>query len=230
MRLHGVQSRYVLCYVLLWFCLTSFAVSGSDVEQGVTIYGLLQVPESYFSHPDSQSPLNQVQPGSVLLTSALHTYRVPVQKGGLFVVPLMAYGTYLLQADFHDFIFPTVLLEVQYKERDRTHGQMKGERVPVVHAYANDFPVRPLDGTGVDDMNPIVIPTEGVHSYYVPREEFHFTEILKNPMILMMLLSFTMFGLVKLFPEEDLKESQKVSREWQNKLVKSSNKAISNKT
>ncbi|CCW70192.1 unnamed protein product [Phytomonas sp. Hart1] len=224
-----IQSRFVLCHVLLLLCVMSFAVGGTEVEQGVSLYGLLQVPESYFSHPDSENPLNQVQPGSVLLTSALHNYRVPVQKGGLFVVPRVAYGTYLLQAEFHDFIFPTVLLEVRYIEDEQTHRQEKPGRVPVVLAYANDFSMRPLEGTGVDDINPIIIPEEGIHLYHVPRQEFHIMDILKNPMIIMMLVSFAMFGIVKLFPEEDLKESQKVTREWQNKLLSSANKGIGNK-
>ncbi|EPY32838.1 hypothetical protein STCU_02617 [Strigomonas culicis] len=78
----------------------------------------------------------------------------------------------------------------------------------------------PLSGSGVDEETPLVIPVSSHHTFYVPRQEFSVGMLLKNPMIIMLLISCFMFGMLKLFPEEELKESSKASREWQRNLIK----------
>lgn len=222
MRASFVLSSLVVALVLA-LTLVSGDTAGSE-ESGVTsFYGILELPPSYFQHPDSDAPINRIQPGTVVLHNSHTTLSVPVQRDGTFVFYGVPYGTYLLQADYHDFIFPTVRVDVQYKEKAATAEDgaraTPKTRVPFIRSFSNDYPVKPLRGSGVDEQSPTVIPSQGVHEYYVPREEFHLLDILKSPMIVMMLVSFGLMGMMKLFPEEDMKESQKMSREWQQKLL-----------
>lgn len=82
---------------------------------GIPFYGKLDIPVSYFHHRTSHDPINFIQPGSVILVNGERTLRVPVQRDGSFVIYHLPFGTYLLQADYHDFIFPSVRVSVQYK-------------------------------------------------------------------------------------------------------------------
>lgn len=82
---------------------------------GIPFYGKLDIPTSYFHHRSSHDPINFVQPGSVILVNGEQTLSVPVQRDGSFVIYHLPFGTYLLQADYHDFIFPSVRVSVQYK-------------------------------------------------------------------------------------------------------------------
>lgn len=175
-----------------------------------SLYGHLRLPPQYFAHSHSHDHINRLQPGAILLTSGNRTWRVPVQQGGDFTVYGLPFGSYVLQADYHDFLFPTVRLDV----RPKSHGSEA-----VVRAISNDYPETALEGTGLQYENPIVIPALSVHAYYDPREHFSVMAILKNPMILMMVVSFGLMGLVKLFPEEEMKESQKMQKELGRKLM-----------
>lgn len=208
---HGVLVAAVL---LLVVALSVPACAQSMAGATTTVYyGYLKIPPQYYSHPDSTDPMNQVQPGSVLLTDGTNSIRAPVQEDGSFVVYNLPYGTYLLHAEFNDFIFPTIRVDVQYKERDG------GLRIPVIRTYQNDYPVRPVEGNGIDVDSPAVIPVAGRHEYYIPRENFRLIDVLKSPMIILMLVSFGMLGLLKLFPEEEMKESRKMTKEWQKKMT-----------
>lgn len=183
-------------------------------EGGASYYGFLQIPQAYFNHEASNDPLNHVQPGSVVLTNGNVVLRAPVQRDGTFTFYHVPYGAYVLEASYHDFQFPNIRVDVQFREGD------KGERIPVIRTSTNDFAVTPLDGTGVEEDSPAVIPVIGVHSYYFPREQYSIGMLLKNPMILMMLVSVGLMGLMKLFPEEEMKESRRMTKEWGNKMNK----------
>ncbi|KPI85983.1 hypothetical protein ABL78_4945 [Leptomonas seymouri] len=201
-----------LALVALLACLAVASVT-SAAEETVTYYGQLRLPEAYLRHPDSQAPLNNIQQGSVLLTNGQTSIMVPTARDGSFIVYKLPYGTYLMQVEYHDFEFPTMRVDVMYRETGN------GKREPLLRTSTNDFPVKQVDGTGLEEESPALIPVSGVHQYYMPRQEMRLTDIVKNPMIMMLLISCGLMGLMKLFPEEDLKESQKMSREWQKKLA-----------
>lgn len=227
------MARFTLANAAALLVALLLVVSGASAagSEGTTsFYGMLDLPAAYFQHPDSEDAINRIQPGSVLLHNSHTSIVVPVQKGGAFTVYHLPYGSYLLQAEFHDFTFPTVRVEVQYKERAATAedgaAADKKVRVPVIRVTSNDFPVKPLRGSGVDEQSPAMVPPTSVHEYYVPRAQFRATDLLKNPMILMMVISFGLMGVMKLFPEEDMKESQKMSKEWQQKLFNKATGAI----
>lgn len=213
--------RYAAVRRLVFFAvLASFAVAAlasatvsTAAEETVTYYGQLHLPEAYLRHPDSQNPLNRIQQGSVLLTTGRTTIMVPTARDGSFIVYKLPYGTYLMQADYHDFEFPTLRVDVMYREVG------DGSREPLIRTSTNDFPVKQVEGTGLEEENPAIIPISGMHQYYMPRQEMRLMDLLKNPMILMLLISGGLMGLMKLFPEEEIKESQEMSRKWQRKLA-----------
>jgi ER membrane protein complex subunit 7 len=188
-------------------------VAAAPAEETVTYYGQLHLPEAYLRHPDSQNPLNKIQQGSVLLADGHSTIMVPTARDGSFIVYKLPYGTYLMQVDYHDFEFPTLRVDVMYRETG------DGKHEPLIRTSTNDFPVKQVEGTGLEEESPALIPVSGMHQYYMPRQEMRLSDIVKNPMILMLLISGGLMGLMKLFPEEDVKESQRMSREWQKKLA-----------
>ncbi|KAG5501823.1 hypothetical protein JKF63_04092 [Porcisia hertigi] len=183
-------------------------------EETVTYFGQLRLPSPYLRHPDCFQPLNSIQPGSVLLYNSQHTFVVPTARDGSFTVYKLPYGTYILQAEYHNFVFPTVRVDVAYLDTG------DGNHEPLIRTSANDYPVRQLEGSGLDEENPAIIPISGTHRYYIPRQQMDLMSLLKNPMVVMMLISASLMGLMKLFPEEEIRESQKMTREWQKKLVK----------
>ncbi|KPA86786.1 putative mitochondrial hypothetical protein [Leptomonas pyrrhocoris] len=206
----AVWLRFAL--VALLVCLAAAVVTSAS-EETVTYFGQLRLPEAYLRHPDSQNPLNNIQQGSVLLTNGHGTIMVPTARDGSFIAYKLPYGTYLMQADYHDFEFPTMRVDVMYRETS------SGAHEPLIRTSTNDFPVKQVEGTGLEEESPALIPVSGMHQYYVPRQEMRLTDLVKNPMIMMLLISCGLMGLMKLFPEEEVKESQKMSREWQKKLA-----------
>ncbi|TPP51959.1 hypothetical protein CGC20_4880 [Leishmania donovani] len=181
----------------------------------VTYYGQLRLPPTYLRHPDCFEALNDIQPGSVLLYNGQHRFVVPTARDGSFSVYKLPYGTYILQAEYHYFMFPTVRVEVMYRDTG------DDQKETFIRTSANDYPVRHLEGSGLDEESPAVIPFSGYHNYYIPRQQMDIVSLLKSPMVIMLLVSVSLMGLMKLFPEEEIRESQKMTREWQKKLVKS---------
>lgn len=196
----------------LFACLSLAAVT-CRAEDTVSYYGQLRLPEAYLRHPDSHNALNNIQQGSVLLTNGQTTILVPTARDGSFIVYKLPYGTYLMQVDYHDFEFPTLRVDVMYRETS------EGKHEPLIRTSTNDFPVKQVEGTGLEEESPAMVPLSGVHQYYMPRQQMRLMDLVKNPMVLMLLVSGGLMGMMKLFPEEDVKESQKMSREWQKKLA-----------
>lgn len=194
-------------------CLSLAAATAHASEETVSYYGQLRLPGAYLRHPDSQSPLNNIQQGSVLLTNGQNTIMVPTARDGSFIVYKLPYGTYLMQVDYHDFEFPTMRVDVMYRETS------EGKHEPLIRTSTNDFPVKQVEGSGLEEESPAIIPVSGMHQYYMPRQQMRLMDIVKNPMVMMLLISGGLMGMMKLFPEEDVKESQKMSREWQKKLA-----------
>ncbi|AYU79667.1 Protein of unknown function (DUF2012) [Leishmania donovani] len=196
--------------------LVLFVVLSVSAEEGtVTYYGQLRLPPTYLRHPDCFEALNDIQPGSVLLYNGQHRFVVPTARDGSFSVYKLPYGTYILQAEYHYFMFPTVRVEVMYRDTG------DDQKETFIRTSANDYPVRHLEGSGLDEESPAVIPFSGYHNYYIPRQQMDIVSLLKSPMVIMLLVSVSLMGLMKLFPEEEIRESQKMTREWQKKLVKS---------
>ncbi|KAG5476093.1 hypothetical protein LSCM4_05049 [Leishmania orientalis] len=216
-------TRLWLAAALLLALVAVSSVPAAD--ETVTYYGQLLIPPPYLRHPDSRESLSNIQPGSVLLYNGRHRFVVPTARDGSFSVYKLPYGTYILQAEYHYFAFPTVRVDVMYRDTGN------GRHEPLIRTSANDYPVRQLEGTGLDEENPALIPVAAQHSYYIPRQQMDIMNLLKSPMVIMLLISALLMGLMKLFPEEEIRESQKMTREWQKKLVKtvSANKPVAAK-
>ncbi|KAG5499507.1 hypothetical protein JIQ42_04980 [Leishmania sp. Namibia] len=216
-------TRLWLAAALLLALVAVSSVPAAD--ETVTYYGQLLIPPPYLRHPDSHESLSNIQPGSVLLYNGWHRFVVPTARDGSFSVYKLPYGTYILQAEYHYFAFPTVRVDVMYRDTGN------GRHEPLIRTSANDYPVRQLEGTGLDEESPALIPVASQHSYYIPRQQMDIMSLLKSPMVIMLLISALLMGLMKLFPEEEIRESQKMTREWQKKLVKtvSANKPVAAK-
>eukprot|EP00796_Vickermania_ingenoplastis_P009193 gene9193-6470_t len=195
----------VLCSTAQW----------AAAEQGIlttNYYGVLQVPHQFRRSPMAVDPFYDMQPGEVVLTEGQKIFRASVRKDGTFVVRDLPFGTYLMQADFYDFVFPTVLVEVQYK---RTETGIR----PVIHTTKNDYPVTPLRGAGIDESSPAIIPTAGLVHYFVPREQFSIKALLMNPMVLMLGFGGLTMLMSKMIPEEEKKKSRERNKEMNQTLL-----------
>lgn len=209
-----------LCALLVVGCLIAASPVAAMSEGTTTYYGLLQVPPQFFHSPMAQDTFYALQPGEVLLTQGDTVLRAPVEKDGRFVVYEIPYGTYLLQAEYYDFVFPSILVEVQ------SHKTAKGAE-PVIHTSRNDYPVVSLRGSGTSDQSPAIIPTSGLVQYFIPRTKVDVMAIFKNPLVIMMILAFGMIGMSKLIPEEELKKSRAKNKEM-NKMLLNPQEALEN--
>lgn len=216
------SSRRDVAVAFLVVQLLSFAIFTTAESDTTDYYGLLQVPPSFRHSPHFHDPFYRTQPGSVLLSNGKSDIiRATVGPDGMFVVRNVPYGSYLLQADFYDFVFPTMLVEVQYKKGE------KDSRTPVIHTSRNDYPVTLVKGRGTSAESPAVIPTAGVVSYYIPREKFNPMGLLKNPMVIMLLIGGAMTLMTKFIPEEELKKSRAQSKQM-NKMLLNPQEALEN--
>ncbi|RHW71332.1 hypothetical protein DPX39_070024700 [Trypanosoma brucei equiperdum] len=175
-------------------------------SDNVSYYGRLKLHPTLVNNPDFHNPLWHVQGGEVILSNAQHSFRVPTQVDGSFVVHGVPYGSYYLHAEYSDHIYPTIRVDVTQKT---SHGLVR----PLIRTYANEAILQQLQGTGLDESAPATIPFVGIHNYFVPREEYTVWGLLTNPMIMMMLVSMALIGMMNLVPEEERRESM---REFQN--------------
>lgn len=205
---------------LLGFCCHSAIANTESELVGADFYGKLQVPPNFFRSDMARDTFYHTQPGQVILTDGSITLRATVRSDGSFVVKQVPFGFYLLQADFFDFVFPTVRVEVQHK---RTEYGIR----PVIHCYRNEYPVTPLRGSGMEEESPAVIPTAGAVQYYVPREKFDPMALLKSPMVLIMLFAGAMLLMAKMIPEEELKKSRDQSKEMR-RMMRNPQEALEN--
>lgn len=210
------RGTLLLLLAAVLFCCHALASNAEDVALNPdtsTLYGRLYVPYDYLQHPDSHSVLHRMQYATVILTNGKHSIRVPAMRDGSFTVYNLSHETYSLQGDYGDFIFPTVRVTVQGKDRN-------GVRTTVVRAVSTDHPEETLQGSGIDESDPVIIPAHGLHDYYVPRETFSPMSIFKNPMVLMMVFSAVMMVMMKFVPEEDRKEAERMNKEFGKKIMK----------
>ncbi|EKF38724.1 hypothetical protein MOQ_001065 [Trypanosoma cruzi marinkellei] len=215
----GYNTHIILLFFLFFFLCTVNTVAG-EVETHdrqlpattLTYYGRLLIHPNFYQHPDSTDPLWRVQGGEVVLSNGVHIIRVPTKLDGSFVLYDVPYGAYHLHAEYANFIYPTVRVDVTQKT-------IQGIVRPIIRTYTNDGTMLPVQGTGLDDTSPAIIPFTGVHAYYVPREQYSIMNFLMNPMILLMLVSMGMMGLMQLVPEEDRKESTREMQRLRRQLA-----------
>ncbi|RNE99688.1 C15orf24 protein [Trypanosoma rangeli] len=209
----AVVAGYSSLFVLLFLLCAIGGVAAQQEQHPTTpaYYGRLSIHPNFFHHADARNPLWHVQGGEVVLSNGAHLIRVPTQTDGSFVVHNIPHGSYHLHAEYANFIYPTVRVDVTQKTA-------QGVTRLIIRTYTNDGTMVPVQGTGLDDSSPAIIPHVGVHEYYVPREQYSLWNFLTNPMLLLMVFSMVMIGVMQLMPEEDRKESaremQRLRRQW----------------
>ncbi|KAF8278697.1 putative Protein of unknown function (DUF2012) [Trypanosoma cruzi] len=212
----GCNALFVLYFFLLFCTVVAVAEEVESHERQLpatpTYYGRLLIHPNFYQHPDSADPLWRVQGGEVVLSNGARIMRVPTRMDGSFVLHDVPYGAYHLHAEYANFIYPTVRVDVTQKT-------IQGIVRPIIRTYINDGTMVPVQGTGLDDASPAIIPFTGVHAYYVPREQYSIMNFLMNPMILLMLVSMGMMGLMQLVPEEERKESTREMQRLRRQLA-----------
>ena len=143
-----------------------------------------------------------------------YTARVAVNGGqhvaltssqGRFTLPPLPPGSHTLDVDLDKFIFPQVRVDVSRKGPNRYRAVLNdGSGTVLVNAMSGASNRRASnddeddDATGSEEIAEVPISAIGQHQYFAPREEFSIMAILKQPMILMMVVSL---GLVYLMPK-----------------------------
>jgi hypothetical protein len=171
------------------------AAVGSRQQQG-TISGVLKLPGGQnirFASQMQPRPL-----ATITLHSPTLTLKTAARADGHFTFHQVPDGVYMLTAEFAHLVFPAVRVSLV---PSRT-GALR------IRAMINDGSQVMLDADGTVE-SPISLVALGRHAYFVPREEVSFLSFLKNPMIIMMIVSVGMMGLMKLVPQEELRQQMK---------------------
>lgn len=211
-RTRAVGFLMLVCCTLL---IHSASASSQAGEPTTTYYGVLEYPRSFQNSEKFQDPLYANQPGEVVLTDGQAIYRARVNQDGSFTVKNLPFGSYLLQADFYDFVFPTIRVDVQYRSGTKDEKQLEA----VIHTYRNEYPTVPVRGSGTSEETPAMIPTAGLAQYYVPREVISLYGLIKNPMVILMAISGAIMIFMKFVPEEDLKQARADSRNLKRNML-----------
>jgi hypothetical protein len=126
---------------------------------------------------------------------------VLIQHDGTFVIPQVPVGSYSVTIEFEDIVWPQLRLDVSEGKKE---GSVR------IRARTNDVVGDSVSLPGGDDAGtPIEVAPIGKHGYYIPREEFSVMSFFKNPMMLMMVVSMGMVGLMKLMPQDELRQQMK---------------------
>lgn len=200
-----MRSKFCLLLTLLAaltaiFSTTAVAESVLQQQQPVsavaTISGFLKLPNA-----QNIRLVSQMQPRP-LATITLHnpslTIRTSARVDGFFAFHQVPEGVYMLTAEFAHLVFPTIRVSVI----PARNGALR------IRALVNDGTQAIIDADGTA-TSPINVVALGRHSYFVPREEVSVFSFLKNPMIIMMLVSVGMMGLMKLVPQDELRKQMK---------------------
>ncbi|KAF8508118.1 hypothetical protein JB92DRAFT_2955032 [Gautieria morchelliformis] len=99
-----------------------------------------------------------------------------VRRDGRFAIPNVDEGTYTLSVVSHDFQFDQLRIDVSTAEPHVS-----------VHAYVPGVPLFPAPP--VSFIYPIVLSARARNSYFARREAFNPLDMLKSPMMLMMLVT-----------------------------------------
>lgn len=188
--------EFVLVALALHIAVATDEVVAVPVVSKSDIFGGLKLPGG---QPFKAVPQLQAQPpGVITLHNSEHTIKTITKADGTFIFRQVPEGVYMLLAEFAHLQFP--LLRVSVIET-RT-GTLR------IRATVNDGTQQSVEGDGTFDA-PLELTAVGRHVYFVPREEFSVLSLFKNPMILMMVVSFGLMGLMKLVPQEELKQQMK---------------------
>lgn len=177
----------------------------------IDVHGKLKLP------PNPLVAQNSASRGRVILNDPKFA-PILVQSDGVFLIPQLPLGSYVATIDFDDFIFPLVRLDItESRQKTRTQSEIKiNSNLPSIRirAATNDVVGNAVALLGSGDENePLEIPAFAMHQFFIPREEFSIMSFFKNPMMIMMVVSFGMIGMMKMMPQEELKKTMKEMKE-----------------
>lgn len=153
---------------LLWlYFLQRSVVLGTEIDSGTATYkieGQVVIPESFRSTTSKSSP-------SRVLVNYGFEHIGFVRHDGSFVVLGVPPGSYIIEISNVDYAFEAVRVDITSK------GKIRARRLNLLQPSVVSALPYPLRLNAVHQI-----------SYFRPREEWHLTDMLANPMVLMMVV------------------------------------------
>eukprot|EP00386_Alphamonas_edax_P001320 GDKI01003917.1.p1 GENE.GDKI01003917.1~~GDKI01003917.1.p1 ORF type:complete len:226 (-),score=66.99 GDKI01003917.1:253-930(-) len=178
------MSVFGMKFLTFWFTVSLFCLSCVGALQHADVRGTVVAPDN--------------TPGFLSLCRVLLNggeFEALPSVDGSFLIPNVPAGSYLLEVAHPTHAFGPVLVEV-------------AERPDKAEAKVSAFLFAMDSGKGARLKYPVALTPSGAVTYFEKREEFSLAPMLKNPMVLIGLLSF---GLMALSPK--LKQWQEEARE-----------------
>uniref|UniRef100_A0A915PSV8 ER membrane protein complex subunit 7 beta-sandwich domain-containing protein n=1 Tax=Setaria digitata TaxID=48799 RepID=A0A915PSV8_9BILA len=161
----------------------------TSVEQGATTYkieGQIIVPESFSLQNGKLSP-------SRVLVNYDFKHVAFVRHDGTFVVSGVPPGSYIIEISNIDYAFEPVRVDITSK------GKIRARRLNLLQPSLVSSLPYPLRLNALHQIN-----------YFRPREEWHLTDMLTNPMVLMMVVPLVLLVILpKLVNANDPEEMAK---------------------
>ncbi|EJW72928.1 hypothetical protein WUBG_16163, partial [Wuchereria bancrofti] len=161
------MTRFLLLPLFLSVLQELVAALESTVEDVAATYkieGQIIFPESFTAGNDKLSP-------SRVLVNYDFKHVAFVRQDGSFVVSGVPPGSYIIEISNIDYAFEPVRVDITSK------GKIRARRLNLLQPSLVSSLPYPLRLNAVHQIN-----------YFRPREEWHLTDILTNPMILMMVV------------------------------------------
>uniref|UniRef100_A0A8R1XXG3 DUF2012 domain-containing protein n=1 Tax=Onchocerca volvulus TaxID=6282 RepID=A0A8R1XXG3_ONCVO len=166
-----------LLFTLLLFVVRELAATLEEaVEHATVTYKI----EGQIIFPESFIPQNgKLSPSRVLLNYNFKHIAF-VRYDGSFVVSGVPPGSYIIQISNIDYAFEPVRVDITSK------GKIRARRLNLLQMLQVFAPFQP----SLVSSLPYPLRLNAVHqiNYFRPREEWHLTDMLANPMVLMMVV------------------------------------------
>ncbi|KAI1306745.1 hypothetical protein EDD11_004671 [Mortierella claussenii] len=148
------------------------------ISLSATTTSAAQISGTLLGTTDNSHPRDLSVKTRVTLSGGEHS--VLIAKDGRFVFPNVPEGSYLLEVQSPQYIYPTVKLVVTDKEP-------KAHLVSLGADWSNNDNALPF---------PLTLSPRAPASYFIPREGFKLSHLFANPMMLMMGFSVLMLFLM----------------------------------
>jgi hypothetical protein len=127
----------------------------------------------------------------------------PIDASGHFVLPRLEAGSHVVDVSIADLAVPQVRVDVSDKAADRYRAVYNdGSNRVLVNAMTEASAADAAASAGTEYPILHVAPA-GKLRYYVPREGFNPMSILKNPMVIMMVVSLGLVYVMPLIADQD---------------------------
>ncbi|KAM3727163.1 ER membrane protein complex subunit [Dirofilaria immitis] len=158
-------------FLLLTLLLSVVQELAATLEEAVEHAAMTYKIEGQIIFPESFAPPNGKLSPSRILVNYDFKHIAFVRHDGSFVVSGVPSGSYIIEISNTDYTFEPVRVDITSK------GKMRARRLNLLQPSLVSLLPYPLRLNAVHKIN-----------YFRPREEWHLTDMLTNPMVLMMVV------------------------------------------